>query len=65
MDEPLARLPDRIELDLGEVRIVLSALDEGVAAVPRDSEARSSLRAAVRLLTTKLWPELGELLDEG
>lgn len=57
--------PDRIELELREVRIVLSALDDGVVAVPRESGARSSLLGAVTLLTAKLWPELGELLDQG
>lgn len=65
MDEPLAMLPDRIEFELREVRIVLSALYDSVVAVPRDYRGRSSLLGAVRLLTATLWPELGDLLDEG
>ncbi len=63
-DRPLVRLPDEVVLTRDEVAIVLAALDvsEGLA-VPSD---QSLVREAIRLLTTKLWPELGDLLgDDG
>jgi hypothetical protein len=61
-DRPLVRLPDEVVLTRDEVAIVLAALDisEGLAE-PRDE---SLVPEAIRLLTTKLWPELGDLLGD-
>jgi hypothetical protein len=60
---PFARLPDEIALTLDELAIVLFALDvvEGAEITADD---RAKVRRAVRLLTRKLWPELGGLLDD-
>jgi hypothetical protein len=62
-DEPFARLPDQIVLDRHEIAIVLYALDlvELAALHPAD---RARVRVAIRLVTSKLWSELGDILDE-
>jgi hypothetical protein len=60
-DEALVRLPDRIELSLNEVQLVLAAVDHGRELAPR--AAAAALRRADRLLVGKVWPELGELLE--
>lgn len=57
-----ARLPERIELDLDEVRRVLAALDVG--ATHTTGRDRETITEVVNLVTAKLWPELGDLLDE-
>lgn len=57
-----AHLPERIELDLGEVAILLAALDRGVEIAAGD-DARL-FDDGVEMLTAKLWPELGDLLGE-
>ena len=61
--EPFARLPERIALDLAEVAVLLGALDEAAELSDRGTRAHRSIRAATRLLTGKVWPELGELLE--
>lgn len=57
-----ARLPERIELDLGEARRVLGALD--LAAERTTGWEHEEIIAVINLVTAKLWPELGDLLDE-
>jgi hypothetical protein len=54
-------------LDLAEVAVLLGALDEAAELSDRGTQAHRSIRAATRLLTGKVWPEFGELLegDEG
>jgi len=61
-DRPLVRLPDEVVLSRDEVATVLAALDvsEGLAA--RSDEPL--VRSAIRLLTAKLWSELGDLLGD-
>ena len=61
-DEPLARLPDEIVLTRDEAAIVLFGLDALEQAELRAEEV-SKVTRAVHLLTTKLWPDLGDLLD--
>ena len=63
-DEPLAQLPDRIALDLSEVAILLGALDRASEFAEPGTDTQRAIRAATRLLTRKVWPELGDLLDE-
>lgn len=58
-DEALVRLPDRIELSLAEVQVVLAAVDHGRELAPSGSAAAAALRRADRLLVGKVWPELG------
>ena len=57
-----AHLPERIELDLDEVRLVLKALDVGAANT--GGPDREGIVAVINLVTAKLWPELGDLLGE-
>lgn len=61
--ESFVSLPDAITLARDEVAAVLFALDviDGVTASAEDGV---KVRAAIRLLTDKLWPELGDLLDD-
>lgn len=62
-DRRIADLPDEITLRRDEVAILLFALDvvDNAVSEPEDAE---KVRRAVRLLTRKLWPELGDLLDD-
>lgn len=62
-DRPFARLPDEITLTRDEVGVVLYSLDL-VDTVTTDNADRTAVRNAIRLLTAKLWPELGDLLGE-
>ncbi len=57
-----AHLPERIELDLAEVRLVLWALDAGAANTV--GPERQEIVSVINLVTAKLWPELGDLLGE-
>lgn len=61
-DVPFVELPDRIEFSLDEVSSVLEVLDIAEAAARTDDE-RAAAREAIRIVTSKLWPELGDLLD--
>ena len=56
------RLPDRIEVTAAEAGELLEVLDIA-AATARTDEERFAVREAVRMITAKLWPELGDLLD--
>ena len=60
---PFARLPDEITLSRSELAVVLAGLDvvEGAAV---DAGDAVKVRRAIRLLTVKVWPELGDLLDD-
>lgn len=62
-DAPFAQLPETIVLHRDEVAMVLFALDvvDSVALPPADA---TRVRDAIRLLSSKLWPELGDLLDD-
>jgi hypothetical protein len=62
--ERFAELPDEIGLDLAEVAIVLAALDRAAELTDPDTDAYRAIRRATRLITRKVWPELGDLLDE-
>jgi hypothetical protein len=63
-DEPFAHLPDSVELDLDDVAVLLAALDRAAELAPPGSEDHRAIRAATRLITSKIWPELGGLLDD-
>jgi hypothetical protein len=62
--ESFAQLPKRVTLDLSEIAILLGALDRAADRLDPDSEDYRAVRTATRLLTGKVWPELGELLGE-
>jgi hypothetical protein len=59
---PYVQLPDHIELSLAEAGELLEALDIA-ATVAQDDSQRTAINDASRMITTKLWPELGDLLD--
>jgi len=62
---PFAQLPESITLTRDEISVVLFGLDVLETAELGEPE-RASVRRAIRLITAKLWPELGDLLgDEG
>ena len=63
-DDPLVRLPDQIRLNLREVAMLIFALDMAEDEAGDNSAAQSQIAAARRLLTSKLWPELGDLLED-
>jgi hypothetical protein len=63
-DPPLVELPDEVTFDLGEIADVLFVVDLAVDRTAPDSREHQEARHAQRLITTKLWPELGELLND-
>lgn len=62
-DETLARLPDEVTLTRDEAALILFGLDV-VDHADVDTEETAKVTRAVRLLTAKLWPDLGDLLDD-
>lgn len=62
-EPPFAELPDEITLTRDELAVVLFALDVVDEADVNDAHA-AKVRRAIRMLTTKLWPELGDLLGD-
>lgn len=64
-DQPFARLPDSVVLRRDEVAIIIFALDLAEELPGIDIAARQQIAAARMLLTSKLWPELGDLLGQG
>lgn len=63
-DDPLVELPDEISLTRDEAATVLFGFDVIEHANPDPVDA-AKVRRAVRLITAKLWPDLGDLLDDG
>lgn len=62
LDDPFVRLPDHVMLTPAEAGRLLEVLDIA-AATARTEEERTAVREAVRMITAKLWPALGDLLD--
>lgn len=62
-DEPLARLPEEIVLSRDEAAVVLFGLDVVEHADLEEDQAAKVTRA-VHLVTAKLWPDLGDLLND-
>lgn len=61
---PVADLPEQVSFELAELAQLLFAIDLAVeATVPGTPEHRAA-RTAQRLMTVRLWPELGALLDD-
>jgi hypothetical protein len=61
-DDLRVALPDEIKLSREEAGALLAALDIAEASVRQ--EDRETVRRAIRIVTSKLWPELGDLLDD-
>jgi len=62
-ERPFAHLPDEVTLTRDELAVILFALDV-VEVADVDPAEVAKVRRAIRLLTTKLWPELGDLLGD-
>lgn len=60
--DPYVRLPERVELTLAEAASCWRVLDVAVVTARTDDE-RAAARDAAEMITAKLWPELGDLLD--
>lgn len=61
---PLAELPEDISFTLAEVADTLFAIDLAVERTHPESADHRAARRIQRLITSKLWPELGGLLDD-
>lgn len=66
-DQPIRELPDEVTFTLDEVALLLFVADTAVEATNDGSPEHTRARSAQRLLTSRLWPELGDLLrdDDG
>jgi len=63
-DAPFAELPDAVTFDRPEVAASLLFASDLVETAQVEESDRAIVRAAIRLVTSKLWPELGDLLEE-
>ena len=61
---PETQLPNEIRLTLREAAQVLFALDIAAERTEGDPTDHEQVLAARLMLTSKLWPELGQLLEE-
>jgi hypothetical protein len=61
-DDPYVRLPDHIELSLAEAGELLEVLDIADATALTEDQ-RAAVRHAARMITLKLWPDVGDVLD--
>ena len=63
-ESPIADLPDEVTFTLDKVAILLFVADTAVERLPQGSSEHTRARRAQRLITSRLWPELDELLDD-
>lgn len=61
---PLARLPDEVTFTLDEAADLLFVVDLAVEHTPAGTPEHASARRIQRLVTSRLWPDLGDLLDD-
>jgi len=64
-EPPFAHLRREVTFTLREIADILAAVDVAVEASEPGSPTHVAARHAQRLITTKLWPELGDILDPG
>ncbi len=62
---PLAELPDEVTFTLHEVAAILFVVDLAVERTEVGGQGHAEARAARRLVSGRLWPGLGDLLDDG
>lgn len=62
---PIAELPDEVTFTLDEVAALLFVADIAVERTSEDSAEHAMGRQAQRLITSRLWPDLGALPDDG
>ena len=62
-------MPDTIELEWAEYRLVVRALEHAEALIesfePDESPELERIQIALRLLLARIWPDLGTLDDGG
>lgn len=63
-EPPLTELPDDVTFTLEEVADLLFVVDIAVEYAMRGSDERTISRRVQRLITARLWPDLGELLGD-
>lgn len=61
---PIANLPDEVTFTLDEVALLLFVADTAVESTTDDSSEHSQALRAQRLITSRLWPELSDLLED-
>lgn len=61
---PFAELPDDVCFTLEEVADVLFTVDVAVEKTTRGTAERKVARRSQRLIASRLWPELGDLLGD-
>ena len=61
---PFAELPEEVCFTLDEVADVLFTVDVAVEQTAPGTSAREVARRSQRLITSRLWPELGDLLGD-
>ena len=69
MTDRLYDMPDTIELEWAEYRLVVRALEHAEALIessqPGESPELERIQTALRLLLARIWPDLGTLDDGG
>jgi hypothetical protein len=63
-DPPIADLPGEVTFTLDEVALLLFVADTAVESTAYGSSEHARARRAQRLITSRLWPELGDLLED-
>jgi hypothetical protein len=63
-EPPIANLPDEVTFTLDEVALLLFVADTAVESTTDGSSQHTRARLAQRLITSRLWPELGDLLGD-
>ena len=63
-ETPVAELPEEVTCTLDEVALLLFVVDTAVEATAEGDSEHTRARSAQRLITSRLWPELGDLLRD-
>lgn len=63
-DSPIAELPDQVTSTRDEVALLPFVADTAVETTAGDSDEHTRARRAQRLITSRLWPELDEILGD-
>lgn len=61
---PIAELPEEVCFTLREVALLLFVADIAVECSPGGRSEQEAGRRAQRMITSRLWPELGDLLGD-
>jgi hypothetical protein len=63
-EPPIAELPYEVTFTLDQAATLLFVADIAVERTAEGSADHAVARRAQRLITSQLWPDLGELLDD-